>query len=270
MLVRAPKVPPPPPTVVLAPLVVLVSVGVGLPVSVSVGVGLAVVVGVGVVVGVAVGVGVVVGVVVAVELGDVRDGLVTGRLAVAVAVGEAHAAVGVAGRADETAAAIFSLDPVGVALTAACWHGTVTIEPGDTVLPGPIGLALAVLRAPLPSVPPPPPFCVPLPLVPPPPDVWPPVSTLEVTWPIAWRSGGTASVTIAMNATPASTATGRSQLAPVPHVRGVVRQARFAHFAPGQAAAWGQGSESGQAQCPRQTQCWARLMPSLRTLSSHG
>jgi hypothetical protein len=154
---------------------------VGLSVPVSVGVALAVVVGGVVVVGVAVDVGVAIDVGVAVELGDVRDGLVTGRLAVVVGVGEVHAVVGVAGRADETAAAICSLDPVGVTLTAAGWHCDAAFQPGDAVLPGPAGLAPAVLRAPLVSVPPPPPFCVPLPSVPAPPDVWPPVSTLEVT-----------------------------------------------------------------------------------------
>jgi hypothetical protein len=154
---------------------------VGLPVPVSVGVGLPVSVGVGVVVGVGVTVGVAVGVGVADEVGDVRDGLVTGTLAVAVAVAEEHTVVGAAGRADETAAAICWLDPVGVTLTAACWHCDAAFQPGDAVLPGPIELAPAVLCAPLVSVPPPPPFCVPWPSVPAPPDVWPPVSTLEVT-----------------------------------------------------------------------------------------
>jgi hypothetical protein len=186
-------------------------------------------------------------------------------LPVTVGVGEAHAGAGVAaGRADETAAAICSLDPVGVTLTAACWHCDAAFQPGAAVLPGPIELAAAVLRAPLVSVPPPPPFRVPLPSVPAPPDVWPPVSTLEVTWPIAWRSGGTASVTIAMNATPASTATGRSQLAPI------ARVARVAHLAPGQATARGRGTDSGQAQCPCQTQYRARLTAPPTTLSSHG
>jgi hypothetical protein len=179
--VRAPKVPPPTPTVVLPELPVAEGDAVGLPVPVSVGVGLPVSVGVDVVVGVEVTVGVAVDVGVAVELGDVRDGLVTGTLAVAVAVGEGHAVAVVAGRADETAAAICSLDPVGVALTAAGWHCDAAFQPGDAVFPGPMGLAPAVLCAPLVSVPPPPPFCVPWPSVPAPPDVCPPVSTLEVT-----------------------------------------------------------------------------------------
>jgi hypothetical protein len=102
------------------PLEVSDGVAVGLPVPVSVGVALAVVVDVAVDVGVAVDVEVAVGDGVAVDVGDVRDGPVTGRVAVAVAVGLTHAVVvGAAGRAEETAAAIFSLDPVGVALTAA-------------------------------------------------------------------------------------------------------------------------------------------------------
>ena len=142
-------------------LPVPVSVGVGLPVPVSVGVGLPVtlVVGVGLPVTVVVGVG----------------------LPVTLAVGETHAVVVATGRADETAAAIRSLDPVGVRLTAAGWHCDAAFQPGDAVLPGPIGLAPAVLCAPLVSVPLLPPFGVPWPSVPAPPDVWPPVSTLEVT-----------------------------------------------------------------------------------------
>jgi hypothetical protein len=100
------------------PLEVSDGVAVGLPVSV--GVELAVVLGVPVGVGVSVSDELTVGVGVADGVGDVRDGPVTGRVAVAVAVGLTHAVVaGVAGRAEETAAAIFSLDPVGVALTAA-------------------------------------------------------------------------------------------------------------------------------------------------------
>jgi hypothetical protein len=237
-------------------LPVVLSVGVGLSVSDGDAVGLPVVLSVGV--GLSVSDGDAEGLPVALSVGV--------GLPVAVGVGEAHVGVGVgaAGRADETAAAICSLDPVGVTPTAAGWHCDAAFQPGAAVLPGPTGLAAAVLRAPLVSVPPPPPFRVPLPSVPAPPDVWPPVSTLEVTWPIAWRSGGTASVTIAMNATPASTATGRSQLAPI------ARVARVAHLAPGQATARGRGTDSGQAQCPCQTQCRARLTAPPTTLSSHG
>jgi len=47
-------------------------------------------------------------------------------------------------------------------------------------------------------------------LVPAPPDVWPPGSTLELTFSIASRSGGTVSVMAARKPTPAITATGRS------------------------------------------------------------
>jgi hypothetical protein len=67
-----------------------------------------------------------------------------------------------------------------------------------------------------------------------------------------------------MNATPASTATGRSQSPPV------ARLARAAHAAPGQLTAWGRGSESGQAQCPCQTQYRALLAAPLTTVSSNG
>ena len=79
----------------------------GLSLSVSVGVELADVVGVddGVAVDDGVGVDDVAGV--DVDVGDVRDGPVTGMVTATVGVGLTHAAVvGVAGRADETAAAI--------------------------------------------------------------------------------------------------------------------------------------------------------------------
>src|SRR5689334_1264184 len=128
---RAPKVPPPRPTVELPALPVSEGDAVGLPVPVSVGVGLpvAVAVGVGLPVAVSVGVG----------------------LPVAAADREGHAAADavVAGRADDTAAAICSLDPVGVTLTAADWHCDAAFHPGTAVLPGPIGLVPAVLCAPL-------------------------------------------------------------------------------------------------------------------------
>jgi hypothetical protein len=51
-------------------------------------------------------------------------------------------------------------------------------------------------------------------LVPAPPDVWPPGSTLELTFSIASRSGGTVSVMAARKPTPAITATGRSHKVP--------------------------------------------------------
>jgi hypothetical protein len=49
-------------------------------------------------------------------------------------------------------------------------------------------------------------------LVPSTPAVCPPVSTAELAWTIACRSGGTASVADAMKATPPRTTTGRIQL----------------------------------------------------------
>jgi hypothetical protein len=61
-------------------------------------------------------------------------------------------------------------------------------------------------------------------LVPAPPDGWPPGSTLELTFSIASRSGGTVSVMAARKATPASTATGRSHN--VPDARPEATQAR--------------------------------------------
>ena len=99
-----------------------------------------------------------------------------------------------------------------------------------------------------------------------------PVSTLAVTCPMACRSGGTASVTIARKAIAASAPAGRSQLVPV------TQFVTVAHLPPGHAAdrcrwrAWGRGAgeEAGQAQCPRQTQYRARLTAPLTTLSSHG
>jgi hypothetical protein len=54
----------------------------------------------------------------------------------------------------------------------------------------------------------------PVPSAPPPPDDCPPVSTVELTWTIVALNVGTPSAMAAMNATPASTLTGRSQLAP--------------------------------------------------------
>jgi len=64
-----------------------------------------------------------------------------------------------------------------------------------------------------------PPGRLPLPAGEPPPvPVCPdgcPVSIVELTWTIACRNGGTTSATLAMNATPASTAAGRSQARPV-------------------------------------------------------
>ena len=88
---------------------------------------------------------------------------------------------------------------------------------------------------------------------------------------------------VAMNATPASTATGRSQLAPVSHEGGrlapvpavspwaaTVRPASCGSRNRGTERERGHDSEPGQAQCPRQTQVRARMAAPLITLSSHG
>ena len=60
--------------------------------------------------------------------------------------------------------------------------------------------------------------------MPAPPDGWPPGSTLELTFSIASRSGGTVSVMAARKPTPAITATGRSHK--VPDARPESTQAR--------------------------------------------
>ncbi|MGH3215755.1 MAG: hypothetical protein ACRDL9_14420, partial [Trebonia sp.] len=121
---------------------------------------------------------------------------------------------GIAGSADETAAAILDFGVAcGVAVTAvvAGWHFDAADERGDAVA---LVLAPALPPAPLVDDPPPFPAGEPLPSVPPP-DDWPPVSTLAVTCPMACRSGGTATVTIARKAIAASAPAGRSQLVPV-------------------------------------------------------
>jgi hypothetical protein len=192
-------------------------------------------------------------------------------------LGVAEAAVqptGVTGSADETAAAILEFGAacaVAVAAVVAGWHFDAADEREDAV---PVALVLAPALPPAPVVDDPPPFPAgePLPSVPPAPDDWPPVSTLAVTCPIACRSGGTATVTIARKAIAASAAAGRSQLVPFTQFVTVT------HLPPGHAAdrcrwrAWGRGAggEAGQAQCSRQTQYRARPTAPLTTLSSHG
>jgi hypothetical protein len=179
-------------------------------------------------------------------------------------VGVAEAAVqptGVRGSADETAAAILEVGvacAVAVAAVAAGWHFDAADDWGDAI---PVAPELAPALPPAPVVDDPPfPAGEPLPSVPPPPDDWPPVSTLAVTCPMACRSGGIATVTIARKAIAASTPAGRSQLVPV------IQFVTVTHLPPGCAAgrrrwrAWGRGAgeEAGQAQCPRQTQYRAR------------
>ena len=138
----------------------------------------------------------------------------------------------------------------------------VTEGPRDPPLWDPLGPELAVPRAPVVSVPFPPfPAGEPLPSVPAPPEGWLPVRLL-LTWTIAWRSGGTASVMAAMKATPASTATGRSQAPP------------GAPLARGWDSERGRDSERSrggdQDQCPRHTQDRARVTAPETTLTSHG
>lgn len=180
------------------------SVAVGVPVGVADGdpVGLDVPVGVGVVGGVRLGD----------PVGTVWDGTDTGR---PVALGEGQAVTVVTGRAEETTCAILEPGPACADPDedgeAAGVHPDVAVVPGDAEPRVPPGL-VAVLWEPLVSAPPPPVAAgEPWPLVPAPPDGWPPGSTLELTFLIASRSGGTVSVMVAMKATPASTATGRSQ-----------------------------------------------------------
>jgi hypothetical protein len=92
-------------------------------------------------------------------------------------------------------------------------HPDVAVAAGDAavrdevVVPKPNRLVASPGEVPVPAG-------VPLPSVPGPPGPFPPVSTFKLTCMIAWRNGGTASVMTAMNTTPASTPSGRSQLAP--------------------------------------------------------
>ena len=192
-------------------------------------------------------------------------------------VGVAGAAVQpavVTGSADETAAAILGSGVACAATVAAAvagWHVDAADDRRDAV---PVALVLAPAWPPAPVFDDPPAFPVgePLPSVPPPPDDWPTVSTLAVTCPMACRSGGIATVTIARKAIAASALAGRSQLVPVTQFVTVT------HLPPGRAAdrcpwrAWGRRAveEADQAQCPRQTQYRARLTAPLTTLSSQG
>jgi hypothetical protein len=243
--------------------------GVAVPVSVGVGVVVGVVVTVGVVVGVGVplvvGVGVVTVVDVGVGVADVAD---TGWLVLDAPV--VRQAEGWApGRADSTApSGSVEPDPAVAVAVAVGWHRVVVTGPRDEPFWDPLAPALAVLCAPVDSVPPPPlPVGEPLPSVPAPPDGWLPVRLL-LTWTIAWRSGGTASVIVAMNATPASTATGRSHVVPgAPLARGEDRK-------DGKDRKDGRDSERSrggdQAQCPRHTQDRARVTAPDTMLTSHG
>jgi len=95
---------------------------------------------------------------------------------------------------------------------ADCAHPDVVIAPGEAaVCPAVVPVAPELLALP---------DEVPVPAGEPPPsglelpDDCPPVSTVELTWTIVCLKVGTPSAMAAMNATPASTPTGRSQLAP--------------------------------------------------------
>jgi hypothetical protein len=150
-------------------------------------------------------------------------------------LGVAEAAVqraGVTGSAEETAAAILGSGVacgVAVAAVVAGWHVDAADERGDAV---PLALVRAPAAPPAPVVDDPRPFPAgePLPSVPPPPDDLPTVSTLAVTCPMACRSGGTATVTIARKAIAASAPAGRSKLVPVTQFVTVT------HLPPGRAA----------------------------------
>jgi hypothetical protein len=160
-----------------------------------------------------------------------------------------------------------------------------------------VGLAEPLVLVPLPGAVPDP-VPVPLPFVVPPPlppelcDVEP-LSTLVPTPTNACRSGGMASVMLAMNTTPASTATGRSQAVPVgrqfaPNRRPAVAPAAAGWGTPARVASGGisrsrghdrergsrtelgRGKDSGHAQWPSHTKFRARLRIPRATLSSHG
>lgn len=171
--------------------------------------------------------------------------------------------------------AVRSASSVGHAVAEAAGDGEplVIVEleaiPGLVVPPGAVPVACAevpvLAGVPLPSVPAPPVCC------PPPP---PPLSTVVLAAMMAWRKGCTPSETLAMTAIPASTATGRSQPAPV------AATARAGRLVPGWlVAGWLAGAGSrrsrgqGRAACeaspaaapghahaqwPRQVQCLAR------------
>jgi hypothetical protein len=133
---------------------------------------------------------------------------------------------------------------------------------------------------PFPSAVPPPPVPVPVPGTS---VACPPVSTVELTWTTACRSGATARVRLTMNATPARTPAGRNRLPPaaLSTARGGGTSARHDRR-PGSRVVRFPGSRSGsrsagklrpgrgQAQWPRQTQFLAHSTMALTTATSHG
>ena len=171
------------------------------------------------------------------------------------------AAVGVA-----AAEAVLPAPPCAVADFG---HPDVAVVLGDAaardevVVPAPAPLVAPPGEVPVPAG-------VPLPSVPGLLGPFPPVSTFELTCTIAWRSGGTASVMTAMNATPASTPSGRSQLAPAWPVKSRRLAAGRVPPVPAWDSELSRGRCSGHAQWPRQTQCSARSRTPLATATSHG
>ena len=106
--------------------------------------------------------------------------------------------------------------PLRVGPAGACgWQLAVAVGPSEPAVPGPPVAVPAEPLTPPGEVPVPLPSGEPPPSMLSPPDPCPPVSTVELTWTIAWRNGVTASAMLAMNATPASTTSGRTQPAPV-------------------------------------------------------
>lgn len=128
--------------------------------------------------------------------------------------------------------------------------------PGDSpvravAVPDPLLLLEPGDRLPVPAGAPPP---LPPPLLP---GVCPPVSTVELTCTIACLNGGTTSAMLAMNATPASTAAGRSQAMPGGRLGLRCRGDAVWVAIRGSSANFGRGSSLGLGSCSGQTQ-WLR------------
>jgi hypothetical protein len=104
--------------------------------------------------------------------------------------------------------------PAPLCAVTDCGHPFVAVAPGDAAVCDEMAREPAGLVTPPGEVPVP--TGVPLPSVVDPPGEFPfpPVSTFELTCTISWRNEGTPSAMLAMNATPATTPTGRSQLTP--------------------------------------------------------
>lgn len=138
---------------------------------------------------------------------------------------------------------------------------------GAVVVAGLLGRAVPEVGLPLPAGAPPPVLLAP-------PGDCPPVSTVELTCSIASLNGGTASVTLATKARPASTPTCRSH-APVERLGLVALCRAGARVAVssrnrGRGSALGLGRDSSHAQCPSQTQCLAWSKAPAAMLTSQG